>query len=54
MLKLNFDGSFDKNSKMGGKGGVIREQLGSSIIGFFCKVKVVNDHHAKLLALLQV
>ncbi|KAK4707285.1 hypothetical protein R3W88_033132 [Solanum pinnatisectum] len=52
MLKLNIDGSFDQNSKMGGTSGVIRDHLGSWIAGFSCKVKVVNAHHAELLALL--
>ncbi|KAK4733420.1 hypothetical protein R3W88_007681 [Solanum pinnatisectum] len=52
MLKLNIDGSFDQNSKIGGTGGVIRDRLGSWIVGFSCKVKVVNAHHAELLALL--
>ncbi|KAH0681796.1 hypothetical protein KY289_019548 [Solanum tuberosum] len=37
---------------MGGTGGVIRDHLGSWIVGFSCKVKVVNAHHAELLALL--
>jgi len=29
MLKLNIDGSFDQNSKMGGTDEVIRDHLGS-------------------------
>ncbi|WMV09677.1 hypothetical protein MTR67_003062 [Solanum verrucosum] len=37
---------------MGETGGVIRDHLGCWIVGFSCKVKVVNAQHAKLLALL--
>ncbi|KAH0682126.1 hypothetical protein KY289_019878 [Solanum tuberosum] len=37
---------------MGGTDGVIRDHLGSWIVGFSCKVKVINAHHAELLALL--
>ncbi|WMV22932.1 hypothetical protein MTR67_016317 [Solanum verrucosum] len=37
---------------MGGTGGVIRDHLGTWIVGFSCKVKVANAHHAELLALL--
>ncbi|WMV35331.1 hypothetical protein MTR67_028716 [Solanum verrucosum] len=43
MLKLNIDGSFDQNSKMGGTGGVIRDHLGSWIAGFSCKVNAPPD-----------
>uniref|UniRef100_M1AZZ1 RNase H type-1 domain-containing protein n=1 Tax=Solanum tuberosum TaxID=4113 RepID=M1AZZ1_SOLTU len=38
-FKLNFDGSFESQTTNGGTGGVIRNQLGTWIVGFACKIK---------------
>uniref|UniRef100_A0A0V0GSZ0 Putative ovule protein n=1 Tax=Solanum chacoense TaxID=4108 RepID=A0A0V0GSZ0_SOLCH len=48
-FKLNIDGSFESQTTNGGTGGVIRNQLGTWIVGFACKIKARNALHDKSL-----
>jgi len=50
--KLNIDGSYEPNSSNGGTGGVIRDHLGTWIVGFTRKIIARNALHAEVLALL--
>lgn len=49
-LKLNTDGSFDKNTNMAGIGGVVRNDRGDFIMAYFVPVHSQSNNQAEALA----
>ncbi|KAK6157906.1 hypothetical protein DH2020_012154 [Rehmannia glutinosa] len=50
-IKLNTDGSFDRDTLIAGRGGLIRDHSGRLMLAFHYFFQAVSSFHAELLAL---
>lgn len=53
VLKLNFDGSFIKDVRRGGYGGLIRESRGHTLCSYFGPVIVAESNEVEVYAMLE-